>query len=117
MIARKNVREFDIYTRVGVVECPFSEADCRRLEMQLMGRVELIVISQIVGDADVINLKMAIDAGEINVCDFEEFCHGKGESFDLYNAELASGFLEAFYGKISHGFICVRVNLLSVILV
>lgn len=99
MMARKNVREFDIYTRVGVVECPFSEADCRCLEMQLMGRVELIVISQIVGNADVINLKMAIDAGEVSIRDFEEYCHGKNESFDLCNAELASEFLEVFYGK------------------
>ncbi|MCQ4145399.1 hypothetical protein [Vogesella sp. AC12] len=99
MIARKIVREFDIYTRIGVIECPFSDADCRRLELQLMGRVELIVINQVVDDTDVINLKMAIDAGEITVRDFEEYCHSKGKIPDLDSAEMSSGFLEMFYGK------------------
>lgn len=99
MIARKVVREFDIYTRVGVIECPFSDADCRHLELQLMGRVELIVINQAVDDTDVVNLKMAIDAGEITVRDFEEYCHDKGKTFDLDSAEISSGFLEIFYGK------------------
>ena len=99
-MAWPRVRELEVWSKPGVLMPPeYGKELAQELWAVDIPREVFLGLSAIPDEAHIINLRMAIEAGELSLEDFKSFCLGHSLAPQADSAESASKFLEYSLGR------------------